>query len=80
MFVTEPAWNSVANRERMAEIMFEEFRVPAFYIANTGVLSAYVYATILLVSCFHVFTLQFEGSPQERARLWSSTLASLQQA
>ncbi|KAG6378476.1 actin-domain-containing protein [Boletus reticuloceps] len=30
-----------ANRERMAEIMFEEFQVPAFYIANTGVLNAF---------------------------------------
>lgn len=27
----------------MAEIMFEEFQVPAFYIANTGVLNAYVH-------------------------------------
>ena len=26
----------------MAEIMFEEFQTPAFYIANTGVLNAYV--------------------------------------
>ena len=26
----------------MAEIMFEEFKVPAFYIANTGVLNACV--------------------------------------
>lgn len=42
VLVTEPAWNTVANRERMAEIMFEEFDVPAFYIANTGVLNACV--------------------------------------
>lgn len=42
ILVTEPAWNSPENRERMAEIMFEEFNVPAFYIANTGVLNAYV--------------------------------------
>ncbi|KII95776.1 hypothetical protein PLICRDRAFT_96688 [Plicaturopsis crispa FD-325 SS-3] len=41
ILVTEPAWNTVANRERMAEIMFEEFDVPAFYIANTGVLNAF---------------------------------------
>jgi actin-like protein 6A len=41
VLVTEPAWNTAANRERMAEIMFEEFQVPAFYIANTGVLNAY---------------------------------------
>lgn len=39
---TEPAWNSQANRERMAEIMFEEMNVPAFYIANSGVLNACV--------------------------------------
>jgi actin-like protein 6B len=43
ILVTEPTWNTPANRERMAEIMFEEFKVPAFYIANTGVLNAYVF-------------------------------------
>ncbi|KAF9534416.1 actin-related protein Arp4p [Crepidotus variabilis] len=42
ILVTEPSWNTPANRERMAEIMFEEFNVPAFYIANTGVLNAFV--------------------------------------
>ena len=42
VLVTEPAWNTAANRERMAEIMFEQFEVPAFYIANTGVLNACV--------------------------------------
>lgn len=41
VLVTEPAWNTPANRERMAEIMFEEFKAPAFYIANTGVLNAF---------------------------------------
>ncbi|THH03201.1 hypothetical protein EW146_g10489 [Bondarzewia mesenterica] len=41
ILVTEPAWNTSANRERMAELMFEEFDVPAFYIANTGVLNAF---------------------------------------
>jgi actin-related protein len=46
ILVTEPAWNSTANRERMAEIMFEEFQVPAFYVANTAVLNAYVQSNI----------------------------------
>ncbi|THH11534.1 hypothetical protein EW145_g599 [Phellinidium pouzarii] len=41
VLVTEAAWNTAANRERMAQIMFEEFQVPAFYIANTGVLNAF---------------------------------------
>lgn len=40
VLVTEPAWKNEANRERMAEIMFEEFNVPAFYVANTAVLNA----------------------------------------
>lgn len=48
ILVTEPSWNTQANRERMAEIMFEEFHVPAFYIANTGVLNAFVTDSILL--------------------------------
>lgn len=41
VLVTEPPWNTSTNRERMAEIMFEEFKVPAFYIANSAVLSSY---------------------------------------
>ncbi|KAL5488129.1 ARP4 [Sanghuangporus weigelae] len=41
ILVTEQAWNTVDRRERMAEIMFEEFQAPAFYIANTGVLNAF---------------------------------------
>jgi actin-related protein len=42
ILVTEPAWNTQQNRERMAEIMFEEMNAPAFYIANSGVLNACV--------------------------------------
>ncbi|KAI0313824.1 actin-related protein Arp4p [Amylostereum chailletii] len=41
VLMTEPAWNTPENRERLAEIMFEEFQVPAFYIANTSVLNAF---------------------------------------
>jgi hypothetical protein len=42
MLATEPAWNTPAQRERLAEIAFEEFAAPAFYVANTGVLNACV--------------------------------------
>jgi actin-related protein len=49
ILVTEPAWNTASNRERMAEIMFEEFQVPAFYIANTGVLNASVIMSLSLL-------------------------------
>ncbi|KIY65436.1 actin-like protein Arp4p [Cylindrobasidium torrendii FP15055 ss-10] len=41
ILVTEPAWNTPEDRERMAEIIFEQFNAPAFYIANTGVLNAF---------------------------------------
>jgi len=42
VIVTEAPWNTPENRQRMAQIMFEEFKVPAFYIANNAVLSSYV--------------------------------------
>lgn len=40
VMVTEAPWNTPENRQRMAEILFEEFKVPAFYIANNAVLSS----------------------------------------
>ena len=50
VLVTEAAWNTPANRERMAEIMFEEFQSPAFYIANTGVLNSCVLVSLVVVA------------------------------
>jgi len=55
ILVTEPSWNTQANRERMAEIMFEEFNVPAFYIANTGVLNAFVTDSMILANALTYF-------------------------
>ena len=61
VLVTEPAWNTAANRERMAEIMFEEFRVPAFYIANNAVLSASASIHVFSYRCLLIL-LWFIGS------------------
>jgi len=41
VIVTEAPWNTPENRQRMAQIMFEEFKLPAFYIANNAVLSSF---------------------------------------
>lgn len=47
VIVTEAPWNTPENRQRMAQIMFEEFKVPAFYIANNAVLSSYAHLALL---------------------------------
>ncbi|XP_007947518.1 actin-like [Orycteropus afer afer] len=41
LLLTEPPLTPSAHRERVSEIMFETFNVPALYLANQGVLSLY---------------------------------------
>ncbi|CAG9333371.1 unnamed protein product [Blepharisma stoltei] len=41
ILITEPPLNPKDARERMAEIFFEEFSIPAFYVVNQAVLSLY---------------------------------------
>jgi actin-related protein len=38
---TEPPWNAKANREKLTEIMFEKYKVPAYFLCKTAVLSAF---------------------------------------
>ncbi len=38
---SEAAWNTKAKREKLAEIMFEKYKVPAFFLSKNAVLAAF---------------------------------------
>ena len=40
LIVTEPGWNPAKNREKIMEIAMEEWGVPAFFLARSGVMAA----------------------------------------
>lgn len=40
LLCTEPAWNTPENREKLMELAFEKFDVPAFYVAKDAVMTA----------------------------------------
>ncbi|KAI8080297.1 actin family [Gilbertella persicaria] len=41
LLCTEPAWNTPENREKMMQLAFEKFDVPAFYVAKDAVMTAF---------------------------------------
>ena len=43
LLMTETGWNPAKNREKGLEIAMESWGVPAYWLAQTGVLSAYIY-------------------------------------
>ncbi|CDW54971.1 Putative actin [Trichuris trichiura] len=53
IFFTEPIWNTKEKREQLAELMFETFDVPAFYLGKTASLVAISHEqpTSLVVDC-----------------------------
>lgn len=46
VLLTEPPLNPTRDRERMAEIMFESFNVPAMYVAMPGELSLHAHGRV----------------------------------
>lgn len=41
VMMSEPAWNVKPKREKLAEIMFEKYNVPAFFLCKNAVLTAF---------------------------------------
>ncbi|XP_069893270.1 actin-related protein T2 [Dipodomys merriami] len=46
VLMTEPSLNPRENREKMAEMVFESFQVPAFYLSDQAVLALYASACV----------------------------------
>ncbi|XP_053436877.1 actin-related protein T1-like [Nycticebus coucang] len=66
ILMTEPSLNPRESREKLAEMMFENFNVPAFYLSNHAVVALYASACItgLVVDSGHEVTCTvpiFEG-------------------
>ena len=66
VLLTEPPNNSIKNKEKLIQVMFETFNVPKLYVATQGVLELYAagrYTGTVLSSgegCSHVVPI-YEG-------------------
>lgn len=63
VFITDPDRDPKINKEKFAEIFFEEFKVPAIYMTNPGILSLYASGimTGVAVDCGDCLTLCVPG-------------------
>lgn len=67
MFSLFEQWNSKAKREKMTELMFEKYNVPAFFMCKNAVLSAYPFNAYELYTVRHCVSC---GSVQYSAMFW----------
>jgi actin-related protein 4 len=51
--MTESGWNPAKAREKTIEIAMENWGSPAYYLARTGVLAAYVFLFASMSSLQH---------------------------
>jgi len=63
VFITDPDKDPKINKEKIAQIFFEEFKVPAIYMTNPGILSLYAsgLTTGVAVDCGDCLTLCVPG-------------------
>jgi actin-related protein 4 len=50
LLMSEPGKTSQRSRERAIQIAMEDWDVPAYYLARSGVLSAYVLSALLTIA------------------------------
>ncbi|OBS59839.1 hypothetical protein A6R68_09037 [Neotoma lepida] len=48
VLMSEAPWNTRAKREKLTELMFEQYNIPAFFLCKTAVLTAYPMARAAL--------------------------------
>lgn len=46
IFLTEPLFNSLANREKIVEVMFDSFGVSSMYLSSQAVLALYAHGRV----------------------------------
>lgn len=61
ILLTEPPMNPVKNRERMAEVMFEEYGFGGIYVAIQAVLTLYAQGTFARADCTKSFRAAYGG-------------------
>ncbi|KAK7797561.1 hypothetical protein U0070_005242 [Myodes glareolus] len=49
VLMSEAPWNTRAKREKLTELMFEQYNIPAFFLCKTAVLTAYPMAGTALL-------------------------------
>lgn len=67
LLMTETGWNAGKNREKGIEIAMENWGCPAYWLARSGVLAAYVSN---LIYSAHPNVQRSSVSPLENLRLW----------
>ncbi|KAH7698735.1 actin, partial [Aphelenchoides avenae] len=63
---TEAPWNRKEKREQLTELMFEKYKVPAFFLVKNAVLAAYVRSP---ASGLQIVLIQIRQRPYRRADL-----------
>ncbi|KAK9815677.1 hypothetical protein WJX72_007893 [[Myrmecia] bisecta] len=71
IMLAEPSHNTIENRERMCQLMFEQYQPPALFLAKNAVLSSFATGrqTSLVVDCGHEGT---TGKPRPQCPSCSS--------